>query len=120
MMRMTLALISLLGLVACAGPGRLHGSAAQDAACAKRADEVYLQQNRAELYRADSYATSGRDSPYAGGGFVNAPSLSDRYAREKLLDNCLAGISGASAAPSDEAPYVAPSVPKTAPPPPKP
>lgn len=118
MIRPALALLALLGLAACAAPARLHGSAAQEAACSKRADEVYERQNRGAIYRADSYATSGRDAPFGGSGYLNAPSLSDQYAREQIRDNCLSGRSNASA--NDVAPSAAPSAPKTALPPPKP
>jgi hypothetical protein len=121
MIRPTLALATLLGLAACAAPAHRHGSAAQEAACAKRADEVFLRQNRAEIYRADQYAASGRDAPFAGAGRLDAPSLSDRYAREQFLENCLAGRTGsAGATPEAPDPFVGANVPKTAPPPPKP
>lgn len=67
-------------------------SAADRAVCRQRADEVYAKQNRGELVRADSYATTNRDSPFAVSGVPSNPSagLSSRYAREQLLDECLA------------------------------
>lgn len=121
MIRPAFALAALLGLAACTGGSRLHGSAAQQAACARRADEAYLRQNRGEIYRDDQYVSSGRDTPYAGSGVLTAPSLSDRYAREQLLDNCLAGRSGSPGAGTEGGdPFVANTSPKTAPPPPKP
>jgi hypothetical protein len=122
MIRPPLALLVLLGLAACAqNAPRLRGSAAQEASCARRADEVYDRQNRADVYRSDQYASTGRDAPFGGGSFLNAPSLSDRYAREKLLDNCLAGRTGAAgAAPEPADPFTAAGPAKLAPPPPKP
>jgi hypothetical protein len=110
---------ALLGLTACAGAPRLHGSAAQERACRARADEIYLKQNRADIYRADAYATSGKDAPFAGAGRLDAPSLSDQYARDQILDACLNGAGDAQPGPSSET-AVTPTQPKTAPPPPPP
>jgi hypothetical protein len=90
-------LLALLGLAACAQePARRGGaSAAQASACRQRSDEVYLAQNRAELYRADTYATSTRDSPF-GGNVSTVPSsgLAQRFGREQMLDDCLRSVNG--------------------------
>ena len=97
MTRILLPLALLLALGGCAAPPRSHADAAQRVACQHRADEVFNTQNRDAVFRADTYATSGRDAPFGGGGYLNAPSLSDRYAREQLVDNCLSVRSGAPA-----------------------
>ncbi len=86
-----------LSLSACAQPrpSRAGLSAAQTAACRQRSEEVYLTQNRGDVYRADTYATSTRDAPY-GGGLAAVPStgLSQRYARDQMLDDCLRSSAG--------------------------
>lgn len=92
-----LALFALAGLAlaGCAtNAPRDRGSAAQQAACRQRADEVYLKQNRGDVYRGDQYATSTRDAPYASSGLIGVTSsgLSGRYARDKMLDDCLAAV----------------------------
>jgi hypothetical protein len=62
------------------------------AACNTRADEVYLRQNRDALYRADTYQTSIRDSPYAGAGLPNSSEgLAGQYERGQDLRTCLDG-----------------------------
>ena len=87
-----------LTLVALAGCGsdqdRPRASAAQQAACRQRADEVYQKQNRGDVYRSDQYATSTRDAPFASSGLIGVTSsgLSGRYARDKLLDDCLGSV----------------------------
>jgi hypothetical protein len=91
-----LALLAVLAVSACSAPAPRAGiSQAQTAACRQRSDTVYLSQNRATLYRADSYATSTRDAPM-GGGLSQVPSsgLSERYAHDQLLDACLRSQSG--------------------------
>ncbi len=95
----------LLVLLAGCGEGQ-RGGGASTAACRARADDVYNRQNRADVYRADQYAV-GRDAPFGGGGHVNAPSLSARFAREQLVDNCLAARPG-PAGPSTDAPPAKP------------
>ena len=83
-----------LALAACApaasGP---PPTAAQAAACRQRADEVHDRQNRADLYRSDTYAGGTRDAMFSGTGSPGASvlQLSSRYARDRLLDNCLRG-----------------------------
>lgn len=95
-----------VGVAGCAVPGGSGGGgggASSTAACRARADEVYGRQNRADLYRADQYAAGGKDAPFGGGGHMNAPSLSARFAREQLVDNCLASRPG-PAGPVQDAP----------------
>jgi hypothetical protein len=95
-----LAILTLNGCGA-AGSTRPAGvTASQAAACRQRTDEVFLQQNRGELYRADNFVSNSRDTPFAGGsaaapavmGSLGTPSfsagLSGQYAREQDLNNC--------------------------------
>lgn len=90
--------VALLALSGCARPlgdGGARSSASQRAmtACRQSADDAYLRQNRAEIYRADQYAGGGRDAPFgaASAGANPSAGLSNRYARETMLDDCLNG-----------------------------
>ncbi len=92
-----LVLFPLL-LAGCGDGGGLRANAtpAQLAACRARADAVYDRQNRADLFRADTLA-GNRDAPFSGsGGIGSSETLSNRFAREKLIDRCLAGNQGRS------------------------
>lgn len=87
-----LVLVPLL-LAGCAqNELRSLATPAQLAACRARADAAYERQNRADLFRADAVA-GNRDAPFSGAGVVGTGSetLANRYAREKLIDRCLAG-----------------------------
>jgi hypothetical protein len=94
-------------LAACWRPtaDRAHASAADLAACRGRADEVYLKQNRGEIYQADTYATGGRDSPYSTQGLpgITTDGLSGRYHREQLEDDCLNAVDSPAAEVSNPA-----------------
>ena len=101
-----LAALALAGLTACAIPlgGGANQSAASPkamAACRQRADAVYTMQNRDAVYRADMFAGTQRDAPFAAAGVAaNASSgLSARYARDTMVDDCLRGASGSADAP---------------------
>jgi hypothetical protein len=96
-----------LALAACAGQPQSHASAAAQAACKQRADEVYTQQNRDQVYASDTYVSRTRDTPFNGAGMPGSGSegLSSLYARDQILSNCLDGInSGASATPTPAKP----------------
>jgi hypothetical protein len=112
-----LAALALAGLAACATP--FGGTASRGtvspktmAACRQRADAVFDQQNRDAVYRADMYAASQRDAPFGGAGMAGNPSsgLSDRYARDTILDDCLNGTtSGADVTTGAPPPNAAPA-----------
>ncbi len=71
---------------------RSSASPAQMAACRSRADAIYEHQNRADIFREDAYASGQRDAPFGGASsFGSTASLSNRFARERLVDRCLAG-----------------------------
>jgi hypothetical protein len=81
-----------LGLAACAAQTpRTRADAATNAACEQRADEVYLKQNRADLYRSDVYNSSTRDAPFASTGLtgITSAGLPQRYARDTMLSDCI-------------------------------
>lgn len=92
-----LAAPALAIVAGCASPARYdHASAADRAACRQRADEVYTLQNRDAAYRADQYATSTRDSPFASNGTpgVTTSSLFGQYARQQMVSDCLNSVAG--------------------------
>ncbi|MBN8892017.1 MAG: hypothetical protein BGP12_17030 [Rhodospirillales bacterium 70-18] len=90
-----LAPFAPLAVAGCAAP-LSHGDSARLAACRARAEEVYSVQNRADVYRDDAYASSVRDTPYAGASGFAATSgaLSGRYQREQMVDRCMRGAAG--------------------------
>jgi hypothetical protein len=111
MRRRAIALLSLaLAATACARPNpQGSASAVERAACRQRADQVYTMQNRDQVYRSDTFATSTRDAPYAAGGVVGNTTrgLSGEFSRDQMVDDCLrssAGNVGATpAAPAPDA-----------------
>ncbi len=90
--------LALLALAACArppAPGRAEATPAQRTACRQRVDEVYLQQNRGELYRSDNYVSGSRDTPFSTSAQPNFGSgLGAQYSREQALEDCLNASSG--------------------------
>ena len=65
-------------------------SPAQQAACRARMEQTYTSQNRAEIYRNDTYAAGGASTPFSGTATTNASSdaLSSRYAYQRMLNDC--------------------------------
>lgn len=87
------ACVTLAALSGCAQPngGRRAGlTAAQAAECRARSEEVYRTQNRADVYRADTYASSTRDSPFSTSGLpgITSSGLGSQYGRERALNDC--------------------------------
>ena len=109
------ALVLALALPACSAPpsgeGRARASAATIAACSKRADDVYLRQNRDEIYRADNYIGNTRDSPFSSTGLsgITSAGLSGRYARDNIQEACLNSSSGPGGDASDPKAALAPT-----------
>lgn len=101
----------LAALAGCASPQGGGSRASADeralAACSRQADDAYLRQNRDAIYQADQYVSGGRDSPFGGASGVANPSagLSERYARETMVDDCLnAGTDQPGATPTPQIP----------------
>lgn len=115
--------IAAMTLLVLGGCGQSGGSipegvtAAQAQACRERTDEVFLRQNRSEIYRADSYVAGSRDTPMSGGtnpanvGSLGAVAFSDgiggQFARARSLNDCYRSVntggtlgSGPTAAPT--------------------
>ena len=95
-LRLGTALLATTLLAACAIATGPRASAAQTAACRQRADEVHDRQNRGDMFRSDTYAGGTRDAMFSGTGSPGASIgfLSARYARDKLVDECLRGAAG--------------------------
>ncbi len=106
------AALLVLAAPGCAPPEpRSHASAVERAACRQRADQVYAMQNRDEIYRADTYATSTRDAPFAGGGLAGVTSrgLSGGFSRDQMVEDCLNSSAGnVGATPAAPAPDASP------------
>jgi len=98
LLTLTLGAVAIgTGLLAgCARPSGPPPTAAQSAACRQRADEVYDRQNRADLYRSDIHAGGARDAMFSGTGSPGASigALSARFARDRMVDDCLRGVAG--------------------------
>ena len=108
MIRAMTRAICLLVLVVAGGCARRAPvgdvSAADRAECRQRADVVFDKQNRAEVYRTDTFAGETRDAPFSTTGLpgITSSGLSGQYERANLLDDCLraraGGIGAAGAA----------------------
>jgi len=105
------ALVLCVALGACASrPSQLSVTDRETiAACQSHADQVYDRLNRGTIY---SIGDNG--APNSSIGLVGNPTeeLSDRYARDRMIDRCVRGVAPSGAA-------VAPAVPPPAPKPPR-
>lgn len=108
-------IVVCLAVAGCGLPngGRRAGlTAAQAQECRARSEEVYRQQNRADIYKSDTYATSTRDSPFSTSGLpgITSSGLGSQYGRERALNDCYnASASGSPATP--QAPILSPTAP---------
>ena len=97
MTRTLLATLLLASLAACQqSTPRSRPSAASAASCRTEVDRVYAAQNRVDLSRRDQ-----RDTPFAASynSGITSQGLSSRFARDNMLDSCLAS-SASDAAPA--------------------
>jgi hypothetical protein len=81
-----IAVLALPGCMASPGPAS-HADAATEAACRHRADQIYDQQNRGDIYRPPPTVNTPYSSNYTPG--VSDRGLSDLYAHERLVDDCV-------------------------------
>ncbi len=107
------AVVSLAALVlpACTPrPPVSRHDAATISACRQRAEQIYLQQNRAELFRSDQTS-----SPFGASGLtgVTSTGLGQRYGYDTTVNNCVRN----SEAQTEGAPAAAPQA--TVPPAPR-
>ena len=95
MTRTVLAALLLASLAACQqSTPRSRPSAASAASCRTEVDRVYAAQNRVDLSRRDQ-----RDTPFAANynSGITSQGLGSRYARDNMLDACLASSAGGAA-----------------------
>ncbi len=100
-------LAALVSLAAWAGaPQPSRSDTAALSACRQRANEVYAKQNRAELYRTDTFTTGSRDSPFSTADLPSMPTrgLSGQYERDTMVSDCLAGTGAATGISTSAAP----------------
>ncbi|MBV9750543.1 MAG: hypothetical protein JO157_17180 [Acetobacteraceae bacterium] len=88
---------------------RSGASAADIAACRKRADQIFEMQNRGAVYDADIRSTNTRDSPFATSGLpgVTTEGLGAQYQRDEFEDSCLRSTN--SSAPGNAPAAIAPA-----------
>ena len=101
----------LAALVGCAQrPSNLSVTdRATIAACRSHADQVYDRMNRGTIYNASS-----ADAPNSSTGLAGDPTagLSDRFARDRMIERCVGGAGttgGAAVAPSFSVPASVPT-----------
>lgn len=87
-----LLLFCLIALSACENGGSFGGGQAQAdaqtrAACRQRAEDVYTQQNRAQIYSPPPAV----NTPYSGNYLPDQSDrgLSDLYAHDRLVNDCI-------------------------------
>jgi hypothetical protein len=84
------ALLGVVVLSGCAGApptGQAQADSQTRAACEKRANQVYDQQNRAEIYSPQSQV----NSPYSANWTpdVTNRGMSDLFAHDRLVSDCV-------------------------------
>jgi hypothetical protein len=97
------AALALAGCMAGSGPGpESHADAATMAACRQRADQIYNQQNRGDIYRQPDAINSPSSGSYAPG--VSDRGLSELYAHDRAINDCVRNTgTGAERSESDNA-----------------
>ena len=80
-------MIVLLAICGCRGASTSQAELSTEDACRSLADQSYDEQHRDLLSRGDSESTT----PFSGSGSISLPSdgLSDQYAHEVAVDNCI-------------------------------
>ena len=100
--------LATLALAGCASGSRQPLSLTERdsiSACRQQANDIYDRQNRGEIYSVDpNWAPS---SSY-GLGSLPTNGLSDQYAHERLVDNCVRNTGAGSNAPVASGPSNAP------------
>jgi hypothetical protein len=82
-------LLAVLALAGCAGGAGAESSAdaATASACRHRADQIYDQQNRADIYRPPDAVNAPFSSNYTPD--VDDRGLSNLFAHEKMVSDCV-------------------------------
>ena len=100
--RLTLAAVAFLPLLTLVGCGQSNGgrraglTAGQAQECRARSEEVYRQQNKVDIYKSDTYASSTRDSPFSTSGLpgITSAGLGSQFGRERALNDCYNASAG--------------------------
>ena len=89
-LRLGMIMTCTAALAACAGPSRgpqAEADAATRAACQQRAEQVYDQQNRAEIYSPQSQVNTPYSANYAPAS--SGRGLSDLFVHERMVSDCV-------------------------------
>jgi hypothetical protein len=83
-------LLSAIALSACDGAppsGQARADAATQAACRRRAEQAYEQQNRGQIYSTQSQV----NMPYSANYVPDVPNrgLSDVFAHDRMVSDCV-------------------------------
>ncbi len=103
--RLTMGVLAASLLTGCGTPMQRSRSqvvtAADLSACRARADEIYNKQNRAEVYRSDTFVSDTRDSPFSTSGLpgITSNGLSGLYQHDDLVSSCVNSRGAAVASP---------------------
>ena len=88
--RLGMLIVCMAALSACEGRSRgpqAEADAATRAACQQRAEQVYDQQNRAEIYGPQSQINTPYSANYAPGG--TSRGLSELFVHERMVSDCV-------------------------------
>ena len=106
-------LVVALALAGCSGAGSSgsasRADAATEAACRQRADQIYEQRNRAEIYSPQPSINTPSSGSYAPG--ATDRGLSDIFARDSMIRDCVrnTGTGADRSEPLSSAPVVVPA-----------
>jgi hypothetical protein len=114
------ALVGVAALSACDVPpqtGQAQADAETRAACQKRANEVYDQQNRGEIYSPQSQVNTPYSANYTPD--LSNRGLSDLFVHDRMISDCIRN-SGTGTERSEPPSAAASTLPLPLPPPPPP
>jgi hypothetical protein len=111
-LRLGMLMTCLVALSACEAPptgGQARADAATRTACEQRANQVYDQQNRGEIYSPQSQVNTPYSANYAPAGTDRG--LSELFAHDRMVSDCVRNTGTGT----DRSPSAPPAVPLVAP-----